>query len=300
MKFIFYPLKINPKDTSRILTMDNSDIDYNATPCAADDQPEYTMCACGYPMIKCHCPLAPLTITIPVHRYLRRFLLTPTASGKTAHGYLSAITEAIYDGVEEFRRGSGSMAEEEDIILDLVEKARDISHVMAFVVRALDSEPQRGRGEILEAEKCYAFRCIMSRCARDAAWIPHCEEVQKEMERMRAAEDPINRVQHDLAFRARCWNNRIRTAIETLDSKMEEKSRQNRLFALFIDKKVKEAQRAEDFYLRLSDLIADGHVLYTVFSRWDPVVYNHMNITLHKNKFPNDETKWTVTMKAKE
>jgi len=292
--------------------MYNSDIDYNATPCAADEWPEYTMCVCGYPMIKCHCPplaplaplapLVPLTINFPVHRYLRRFLLTPTANGTTAHGYLSGITEAIQDGAEMFRRGSGSMAEEEDIILDLVEKARNISHVMAFVVKALDSEPQRDK--ILEAEKCYAFRCIMSRCARDAAWIPHCKEVQEEMARMRAAEDPIKRVQYDLAFRARCWNSRIRTAIETFDNKMEEKFRENLLFALFIEKKVKEAQRAEEFYLlRLPDLIADGHILYTVFNTtalWNPVVWSRTNIALHKNGFPDDETKWTVTMKAKE
>jgi hypothetical protein len=224
------------------------------------------------------------------------------ADGKSIHGYLLPIMEAIYDGVDEFRRGSGSMAEEEDILVQLVDKARDISHVMAFVVNAIDSEPQRDK--ILEAEKCYAFRCIMSRCARDAAWIPHCEEVQKEMARMRAAEDPIKRVQYDLAFHARCWNNRIRTAIETFDSKLEEKSRQNRILAQFIDKKVEEAQRAEDFYLKhLPDLIADGHILYTVFnytSLWDPVVWSRTNIALHKNGFPNDETKWTVTMKPKE
>jgi hypothetical protein len=48
---------------------------------------------------------------------------------------------------------------------------------------------------------------------------------------------------------------------------MEEKSRQTHVLALFIEKKVKEAQRAKEFYTRLSDLFADGHILYTVFSR---------------------------------
>jgi hypothetical protein len=170
-------------------------------------------------------------------------------------------------------------------------------------VKALNSERQRGRGEILEAEKQYAVHCEMTRAARDAAWSAHCKVVQEEMARMRAAEDPIKRVQYDLAFHARCWNNRIRTAIETLDSKMEEKFRQNLLFALFIDKKIEEAQRAKDFYLRLPDLIADGHILYTAFnstSLWDPIVWSHTNIVLHKNGFLNDETKWTVTMKEKE
>jgi hypothetical protein len=161
--------------------MDNSDIDYNATPCAADDHPEYTMCACGYPMIKCHCsPLAPLApLIIPKRKYLRRFLLTPTASGKTAHGYLSAITEAIHDGADEFQRGSGCTAEEENIILELVEKARNVSHVMAFVVKALESEPQRDK--ILEAEKQYAVHCKMAQAAHDAAWIAHYKVVQEEM-----------------------------------------------------------------------------------------------------------------------
>jgi hypothetical protein len=245
--------------------------DTPSCPSAAEAYPEYNKCDCGYTVKDCHCPLS---LTIPIPRYLRRFCLTPTASGKTAHGYLCDITDAIYDGMNEFQRGSGSMAEEEDIILDLVEKARDISHVMTFVVRALIATPNSvQRDNILKAEKQYAIHCEMVRAARD------------------------------VTFLARCKNKRVCAAIEDFDSKLEEQSRRNRVLAQFIDKKVEEAQRAEEFYLRLPDLIADGHILYTTFNStalWDPVVWSCTNIVLHKNDFPNDETKWTVTMKEKE
>jgi hypothetical protein len=156
-------------------------------------------CDCGYTVKDCHYPLAlaPLApLIIPERKYFHRLLVTPMADGKSIHGYLLPIMEAMYDGMDEFRRGVSQgadwIAEEEDILVQLVDKARDISHVMAFVVNALDSEPQRDK--ILEAEKQYAVHCDMMRAAHDAAWIAHCKVVQEEMARMRAAEDPIKRV----------------------------------------------------------------------------------------------------------
>lgn len=202
-----------------------------------------------------------LALIIP-HRYLRRLLITPMANGKNMHGYLMPIVEAMHDGVDEFRRGiTDCMAEEEDILVQLVDKARGISHVIAFVVKALvATHSGLQRDTILEAEKQYTAHCIMQRAVRDVAWL------------------------------AQCKNKRVLIAVEDLDVRLAVKSNRNLILAAIEEQ---ESKKVEDFVLRLPDLIDTGHILYKDFCFQS---YGHLDFIIHKNGFPYDRSKWTVTI----